>query len=73
MIVLLAVVLLVNAVFAAFVWPPFYRRVAADPRARDESGRATPFLRVHTILIAAALVLAAVSAVVAIVALVSLA
>lgn len=57
----LAIVLFLNAVFNMVVWPTFYRRVAADPRARDENGRATAFLRVHAVLFAIALVLALVS------------
>jgi uncharacterized membrane protein len=60
---MLAVLLLDNAVFNAVVWPRFYRRIAADARARDTTGRSTAFLRVHTVLIAIALVIAAVSAV----------
>lgn len=58
----LAVVLFLNALFNVVVWPRFYARVANDPRARDESGKATAFLRVHVVLIAIALVLAVVSA-----------
>lgn len=61
-----AVLLVLNAVFNIIVWPRFYRQVAKDPRARDASGRATAFLRVHTILIGTALVLAAASLVVGI-------
>ncbi|MBP3977019.1 SCO4848 family membrane protein [Microbacterium sp. BLY] len=57
------VVLFLNAGFNVLVWPRFYKRVADDPRARDENGKATPFLRVHVILIAIALVLAVASAV----------
>ncbi|EQM75712.1 SCO4848 family membrane protein [Microbacterium maritypicum] len=57
----LAVVLFLNAVFNALVWPQFYKRVAKDPRARDENGRATTFLKVHAVLIGIALVLALVS------------
>ncbi|CAN5504657.1 hypothetical protein BH10ACT6_BH10ACT6_00170 [soil metagenome] len=64
--ILLAVLLLVNAVFNVLVWPTFYRRVAKDERARDANGRPTRFLRVHAILIGAALLLALISAVVAI-------
>jgi len=60
---MLAVLLLINAVFNVVVWPRFYKRIASDPRARDADGRATTFLRVHTILIGIALVLAALSAV----------
>ena len=50
-IVPLAIVLLVNAAFAVAVWPTFYKRVANDPRARDESGRPTTFLTVHRVII----------------------
>lgn len=70
MLVLLAVILLVNAVFNAVVWPRFYGRVAKDPRAHDAQGRATRFLIVHAVLIGAALVLAVVSAAAAVWALV---
>lgn len=58
---LFAVVLLLNAAFNALVWPRFYSRVARDPRARDESGKATAFLKAHAFLTAIALVLALVS------------
>jgi hypothetical protein len=69
-VLLLAILLLVNAVFNVLVWPTFYRRIAKDPRARDANGKATRFLTVHTVLIGAALVLAAVSAIAAIVCLI---
>ena len=59
-----AIILLVNGVFNWIVWPPFYRRTAADPRARDANGKATRFLRVHATLSGAALLLAVVSLVV---------
>lgn len=62
----LAVVLLLNALFNAVVWPTFYRRVAADPRAKDEHGKATRFLKVHAVIFAIALVLALVSLLLAI-------
>ncbi len=67
---LLIVLLLLNAVFNVLVWPRFYGRVAKDPRARDESGKPTTFLIVHTVLIATALAIAAASAIAAIVAIV---
>jgi hypothetical protein len=57
----IALVLFANALFNAAAWPQFLRRVARDPRARDAAGRATPFLRVHVVLVAIALVLAAAS------------
>ncbi|WP_106209941.1 SCO4848 family membrane protein [Glaciihabitans tibetensis] len=53
--------LLLNAVFNVVVWPQFYRRISSDPRARDSSGKATAFLRVHLVLIVMALVIAALS------------
>jgi hypothetical protein len=59
----LSVLLLVNAAFNILVWPTFLKRIARDPRARDEHGKATRFLTVHVVLIVAALVIAAVSAV----------
>lgn len=58
----LAILLFVNAAFNVIVWPRFYKRVVHDPRARDENGKATTFLKVHAVLIAIALVLAVVSA-----------
>lgn len=57
------IVLLLNALYNAIVWPRFWKRVASDPRARDEAGRPTRFYTVHAVLIGAALVIAAVSAV----------
>jgi len=57
----IALVLFANALFNVVAWPQFLRRVARDPRARDAAGRATPFLRVHVVLVAIALVLAAAS------------
>ena len=68
--ILLAVLLLVNAAFNVLVWPTFYRRIAKDERARDAAGKPTRFLIVHTVLIGAALLIAAISAVAAIVCLV---
>lgn len=59
--IVLAVLLFLNAAFNALVWPQFYKRVARDPRARDENGKATTFLKVHAVLIGIALVLALVS------------
>jgi hypothetical protein len=65
--VLAVVLLLANALFNVIVWPRFYPRIAADPRARDADGRRTAFYTVHVVLIALALVLAAASAVTALV------
>lgn len=58
----LALLLLINAAFNAIVWPRFWKRVADDPRARDENGRPTRFLTVHAVLIGLALLLAIASA-----------
>ncbi|RLP74986.1 hypothetical protein D9V32_11190 [Mycetocola tolaasinivorans] len=63
MITLLAILLLINAVYNVVVWPRFWTRVKNDPRARDAAGKPTAFLRVHAILISIALLIAAVSAV----------
>lgn len=63
MTIALGILLLLNAAFNVVTWPQFLRRVGADPRARDADGRATPFLRVHQVLVALALTLAAASAV----------
>ncbi|MFT4158132.1 MAG: hypothetical protein QM630_09455 [Microbacterium sp.] len=65
----LVVLLFLNAAFNVVVWPRFYKRVVTDPRARDENGKATTFLKVHAVLIAVALVLALVSVLVAVAAL----
>jgi hypothetical protein len=57
----LAVFLLVNALWNILVWPAFLRRIARDPRARDEAGRRTRFFTVHAVLIGVSLLLAAAS------------
>lgn len=63
MTVFAGILLLLNAAFNVFCWPTFLKRVARDARARDEHGRPTRFLRVHQVLVAIAMVLAAASAV----------
>ena len=72
MTLLLAILLLVNAVFNFAVWPTFLRRVAKDARAHDPSGRATPVLIVHIVLVSIALLIAVASGIVAVVALTAL-
>ncbi|PWC06875.1 SCO4848 family membrane protein [Mycetocola zhujimingii] len=67
---LLVALLLANVVFNLIVWPPLYRRVVKDPRARDAAGKATRFLTVHIVLFVVAGVLTLASAIVAIAALV---
>lgn len=54
-----ALVLFANAAFNVIAWPRFFARVRADSRARDDQGRATAFLKVHAVLLAVALTLAA--------------
>jgi len=63
MTVFAGIMLLVNAAYNLIVWPRFWKRVAADPRARDEAGRKTRFYTVHAVLIGVALLIALVSAV----------
>ena len=57
----MAILLIINGVFNIVVWPTFFRRVVKDPRARDADGRVTAFLRVHAIIVAAALTLGGLS------------
>ncbi len=52
-----SVLLVVAGLWNLVVWPPFLRRVARDPRARDADGRPTRFLTVHVVLVAVSLVL----------------
>lgn len=66
MTVALSILLLINAVFTALVWPTFYRRVAKDPRARDSNDAPTRFLTVHRVIVGLAYLIAVVSAVAAI-------
>ena len=63
MVVFAGILLLINALYNVVVWPRFWTRVAKDPRARDEQGRATKFLKVHAILIGSARLSAVVSAI----------
>ncbi len=63
MVVFAGILLLVNAFYNVVVWPRFWTRIAKDPRARDEQGRATTFLTVHAVLIGIALLIAIASAI----------
>lgn len=63
MTVFAGILLLVNAGYNFIVWPQFWKRVTADPRARDESGAPTKFYTVHAVLIGIALVIALASAI----------
>lgn len=67
---LLAALLLVNVVFNLIVWPPLYRRVVKDSRARDAAGKATRFLTVHVVLFTVAGLVTLASAIAGIAALV---
>ena len=71
MITLLAVLLLVNGVWNAVVWPRFLKRVATDPRARAADGSRTAFYTVHLVLVSVSLLLAALSIAAAVAAFVS--
>lgn len=53
----LALILILSGVWTLIVWPPFLRRILKDPRARDESGAATRFLKVHFMLISTSMIL----------------
>ncbi|GIT80023.1 hypothetical protein LLS1_16920 [Leifsonia sp. LS1] len=63
MTVFAALVLFLNAAFNVFAWSRFFTRVRRDARARDAAGKATPFLVVHAVLLAVALLLAVLSAI----------
>lgn len=62
MIIFGSALLLLNAIFNVVVWPRFWKRVTADPRARDKQGKPTAFYRVHAVLIVLALLIAVASA-----------
>jgi hypothetical protein len=53
----MSVLLLIAGVWNLAIWPPFLRRIARDPRAKDERGRATTFLTVHIVLVAVSMTL----------------
>jgi hypothetical protein len=53
----MSVLLLIAGAWKLAVWPPFLRRVARDPRAKDERGRATRFLTVHIVLVSVSMTL----------------
>ena len=46
-----SLLLLVAGLWNILIWPQFWRRIAKDGRARDASGAATTFLRVHAVII----------------------
>ncbi len=52
-----SVVLVAAGVWNLVVWPQFWQRVSADPRARDADGRVTRFFTVHLVLVAVSLAL----------------
>lgn len=56
--VIWSVVLIVTALWNLLIWPRFFQRIAADPRARDDAGRRTRFYTVHAVLIGVSLALA---------------
>lgn len=52
-----SLVLLAAGVWNLVVWPRFWQRVSADPRARDTDGDVTRFFTVHLVLVAVSLAL----------------
>ncbi|MDO8149019.1 hypothetical protein Q6350_11305 [Isoptericola sp. b515] len=54
-----SLVLVVAAVWNLVVWPPFWKRVTRDPRARDDAARPTRFYTVHAVLVGVSLLLGA--------------
>ena len=52
-----AVLLVLAGLWNLLIWPQFWRRIAADPRSRDDAGRPTRFLVVHAVLIGVSLAL----------------
>lgn len=62
----LALVLILSGVWTLIVWPPFLRRILKDPRAKDESGRATRFMTIHLMLITTSMVLGLATAIIGI-------
>jgi hypothetical protein len=62
----LSVVLIISGVWSLVVWPQFLKRVMKDPRARDDSGKATRFLTVHFMLVSISMILGLATAVVGI-------
>lgn len=65
-----SVLLIVAGAWNLIIWPQFLRRVVKDPRARDESGKATTFLTVHIVLVSVSMVLGTAVGIVGIAALV---
>lgn len=53
-----SLVLIVTAAWNLLIWPRFFQRIVKDPRARDDAGKPTTFLRVHGVLIGVSLSLA---------------
>jgi MFS superfamily sulfate permease-like transporter len=68
--VAVSALLIVAGLWNLVIWPQFLRRVVKDPRARDESGRATTFLTVHVVLVAVSMTLGVAVGIVGIAALV---
>ena len=52
-----SLVLVVAGAWNLVVWPQFWQRVSADPRARDADGNVTRFFTVHLVLVAVSLAL----------------
>ena len=52
-----SLVLVAAGVWNLVVWPQFWQRVSADPRARDADGNVTRFFTVHLVLVSVSLAL----------------
>ena len=53
-----SLILIVTALWNLLIWPRFFQRIVKDDRARDDAGKPTTFLRVHSVLIGVSLGLA---------------
>ncbi|MBD7917453.1 hypothetical protein H9657_04060 [Cellulomonas sp. Sa3CUA2] len=52
-----SLVLVAAGAWNLVVWPQFWQRVSADPRARDAEGNVTRFFTVHLVLVSVSLAL----------------
>ncbi len=50
-----SIVLVATGLWNLIIWPQFFKRIVRDERSRDAAGKATVFLKVHTVLIGVSL------------------